>query len=82
MIISLTFIYRRDIIDSISVSCGQYRNDKEGKKKKVLASLFACLVLCVGLVACSSQLPEEIVGRYELTSASGTVNGITISVDT
>ena len=50
--------------------------------KKILASLFACIALCLGLVACSAQLPDEIVGRYVLTSASGTVSGVTITKDT
>lgn len=51
--------------------------------KKVLVSMFVCFAVCLGLVACANKavLPAEIVGRYELSFASGIIGGVSITED-
>lgn len=49
--------------------------------KKVFLSLLACIVLCLGLAACATKLPEDVAGHYKMSAISGTVAGITVTTD-
>lgn len=49
--------------------------------KKVLVSLCLCLALCFGLAACAAKLPDDVAGHYKMSAVSGTVSGVTITMD-
>ena len=49
--------------------------------KKVLVSLSLCLALCLGLAACAAKLPDDVAGHYKMSAVSGTVGGVSISMD-